>query len=63
MNRARRALAVGIVTMGLAVAAGATSETTSPAPDLATVRQAATNLAVPFEENRGQFETAVACLA
>ncbi|HNZ95826.1 MAG TPA: hypothetical protein PKM64_01355 [Thermoanaerobaculia bacterium] len=63
MNRARRALAVGIVTMGLAVAAGATSETTSPAPDLATVRQAATNLAVPFEENRGQFEPEVAYLA
>ncbi|OQC41604.1 MAG: hypothetical protein BWX64_00779 [Acidobacteria bacterium ADurb.Bin051] len=63
MNRARRALAVGIVTMGLAVAAGATSETTSPAPDLATVRRAAAGLAVPFEENRGQFEPEVAYLA
>ncbi len=63
MNRARRAVAVGIVTMGLAAAAGAASEATSPAPDLAMVRQAAAGMAVPFEENRGQFEPEVAYLA
>jgi hypothetical protein len=49
--------------MGLAAAAGAASEATSPAPDLATVRRAAAGMAVPFEENRGQFEPKVAYLA
>ena len=63
MNRARRAVAVGIVTMGLAAGVGAASEAASPAPDLATVRRAAAGLTVPFEENRGQFEPAVAFLA